>query len=320
MKQLSVIIPVHNAEVSLERCLDSLCGADDRLEVIVVNDESSDRSMDIAEDFKNRFPSDVVIIDSDLKGTGDCFLSGVHSATGRYLKLARPADRFRRDQIRPVIDKLEDSGADVFITGRRTINTRTGEMSDLSPVVSCNNRQIDMIKLQDKYEDFHNCLEFSCLCYKTEFLREQEFHPEKNNDSIYQEYSILPFIFAQSMMIIPEILYEQVIDRERGHAYSFSEIRRVIGVYRSHKPLGKSRDEFLRKRIAKMILKNYAAFLVDSHEKKEGRRKAAELKEYLDQTEPSLAKLTDRKYKLMKRLGKYRIASKLGKLHKMSGM
>ena len=121
------------------------------------------------------------------------------------------------------------------------------------------------------------------------------------------------------MMIFPEVVYEQKAEPARSRVYSFSEIRRVIAIYRSYKPMGKARDEFLKKRIARMILNNYYAFLVVPDNRKEGWKKAEELKAYIDQNEPSLAKLTDRKYKSMKRLGKYRLAAKVAKFHELTG-
>ena len=52
----SVIIPVYNAERTLKRCLDSLLSQQRMdVEIILINDGSSDRSAEIIGDFKTRF-------------------------------------------------------------------------------------------------------------------------------------------------------------------------------------------------------------------------------------------------------------------------
>ena len=52
----SVIIPVYNAEKTLKRCLDSLLGQKRQdVEIILINDGSSDRSGEIIDEYRNRF-------------------------------------------------------------------------------------------------------------------------------------------------------------------------------------------------------------------------------------------------------------------------
>ena len=51
--KLSIIIPVYNEEKFLKRCLDSVCGLPDDVQVIVINDGSTDGSKKIFEEYKN---------------------------------------------------------------------------------------------------------------------------------------------------------------------------------------------------------------------------------------------------------------------------
>ena len=56
-KKISVIVPAYNVEKYIRRCLDSLVNQTyPNLEVIVVNDGSTDRTGDIIEEFAERFP------------------------------------------------------------------------------------------------------------------------------------------------------------------------------------------------------------------------------------------------------------------------
>ena len=59
-KKISVIVPAYNVEKYIRRCLDSLVNQTyPNLEVIVVNDGSTDRTGDIIEEFAERFPEKV---------------------------------------------------------------------------------------------------------------------------------------------------------------------------------------------------------------------------------------------------------------------
>ncbi len=59
-KTISVIIPAYNVEKYIRRCMDSLVNQTyEKLEVIVVNDSSTDRTGDIIAEYAERFPEKV---------------------------------------------------------------------------------------------------------------------------------------------------------------------------------------------------------------------------------------------------------------------
>lgn len=84
-KQISVIIPVYNVEQYLRQCLDSIgvLGRDD-VEVILVNDGSTDGSRDICVEYVNQW-SNVTLIDKENGGLSDARNKGTEVATGEYI-------------------------------------------------------------------------------------------------------------------------------------------------------------------------------------------------------------------------------------------
>ena len=83
--KISVIIPVYNTERYLPRCLDSvLSNTYDNLEVICINDGSTDNSINILDNYK---ASDerVVAINQKNSGVSAARNAGINVATGEYI-------------------------------------------------------------------------------------------------------------------------------------------------------------------------------------------------------------------------------------------
>lgn len=84
---VSIIIPVYNVEEYLNRCLQSLCldSVSIDCEVIVVNDGSTDRSLQICNEFANHYRQFVKVIDKGNGGLSDARNVGMQYATGDYV-------------------------------------------------------------------------------------------------------------------------------------------------------------------------------------------------------------------------------------------
>ena len=90
-KLLSVIVPSYNMEEYLPKCLGSLVVPDEamlrRLDVIIVNDGSKDRTSEIAHDFERRFPGVFRVIDKPNGNYGSCINAALPIAAGFYIKV-----------------------------------------------------------------------------------------------------------------------------------------------------------------------------------------------------------------------------------------
>ena len=89
-KQLSIIIPAYNIEKYICQCVDSILKAQevaDLVEVIIVNDGSSDNTLKIAMDYQNKYSDIVVVVDKQNGGHGSAINAGIGKATGKYIKV-----------------------------------------------------------------------------------------------------------------------------------------------------------------------------------------------------------------------------------------
>ena len=111
----SVIIPVYNAEKTLKRCLDSLLGQKRQdVEIILINDGSSDRSGEIIDEYRRKYGS-IVSLEQENSGVSAARNRGLNAATGTYILFVDSDDRIREDLVSITVQTAEDSGADVVI-------------------------------------------------------------------------------------------------------------------------------------------------------------------------------------------------------------
>lgn len=87
MTKVSVVVPIYNTEKYLRRCIDSLINQTiDGIEIILVNDASTDGCLDIIEEYQKEYPEKVKTINSTInKRQGGARNLGVEIATGEYL-------------------------------------------------------------------------------------------------------------------------------------------------------------------------------------------------------------------------------------------
>ncbi len=120
---VSVIVPVYNAEETLPRCLDSIRSQTyPNLEIILVNDGSTDRSLSLCQQYceeDERF----VLIDKSNTGVSDSRNRGMDVATGEYLQFVDSDDWLVSDATETFIRAAITTGCAMVISGfYRVIN------------------------------------------------------------------------------------------------------------------------------------------------------------------------------------------------------
>ena len=92
MKHLTITVPCFNSEDYLERCVDSLVVGGENVEIIIVNDGSTDRTGEIAERYARQFPDIVTVVHKENGGHGSGVNTGLALASGMYFKVVDSDD------------------------------------------------------------------------------------------------------------------------------------------------------------------------------------------------------------------------------------
>ena len=102
---ISIIIPLYNKELFIERCLDSIFSQyNERIEVIVVNDGSTDNSPNIV---KNYTHGKVILIDKENGGVSSARNTGLSYAKGKWVMFMDADDYFLNDIFPSLFDSLQ---------------------------------------------------------------------------------------------------------------------------------------------------------------------------------------------------------------------
>jgi glycosyltransferase involved in cell wall biosynthesis len=121
MKLLSIAIPCYNSAEYMRKCIDSLLTGGDDVEIIIVNDGSSDITLDIAEEYRERFPSIVRVINKENGGHGSAVNAGLERAKGLYFKVVDSDDWVNQTAYMQILGRLKEilqngSTVDMFIS------------------------------------------------------------------------------------------------------------------------------------------------------------------------------------------------------------
>lgn len=126
--KLSIIIPVYNAEPYLRRCLDSVLSQSlekGEYEVLLINDGSSDRSLNICEEYKRKQPNVFSVITQENKGVSAARNRGIDCAKGEYITFLDADDCIVAGAYRWLIDNFYDSNVDKLMFWSITIDKHT---------------------------------------------------------------------------------------------------------------------------------------------------------------------------------------------------
>lgn len=114
--KISIIVPVYNVEKYLSRCLNSILNQTySHLEIIIVNDGSTDNSLNICNEFAEK-DKRIVLINQRNKGLSGARNTGLRFASGDYVGFIDSDDMIESDMIEDCYKIIESYSPDVITT------------------------------------------------------------------------------------------------------------------------------------------------------------------------------------------------------------
>ena len=114
MPKVSVIVPFYNVENYIEKCLNSLVNQTlEEIQIILVNDGSKDKSVDIVKDFLNRYPEKILYLEKENGGLSDARNFGIPYAKGEYIAFLDSDDYVEKDIYENMYDIAKKENSDM---------------------------------------------------------------------------------------------------------------------------------------------------------------------------------------------------------------
>ncbi len=112
MKKVSILVPIYNVEKYLKQCLESLCKQTlQEIEIICINDGSTDRSKEILEEYQKQ-DHRIVVIEKPNTGYGNSMNVGLDRAVGNYIAIVESDDFVEPDMMERLYVEAEKTEAD----------------------------------------------------------------------------------------------------------------------------------------------------------------------------------------------------------------
>ncbi|MDY4202467.1 MAG: glycosyltransferase [Schaedlerella sp.] len=119
---ISVVVPVYNIEAYLPRCLESIMNQTyQNIEIVLVDDGSTDLSGQIADDYNVKYPGKFKVIHLENGGVTRARLTGITAASGEWIGFVDGDDVIEPDMYQRLLENALHYGVDISHCGYQTI-------------------------------------------------------------------------------------------------------------------------------------------------------------------------------------------------------
>lgn len=207
MKTLTIVVPTYNIDQFLDQCLRSFVVPElmPELEVLVINDGSTDGSLKIAQQYEEKYPDVFRVITKENGGHGSTINRGIEEASGKYFKVVDGDDWVLAEGFKNLISFLKTSAADMILSHYYWVDDATGKRStEVSEVCPGAPYGAEM-----RFHEISDQIFFKmhAITYKTEVLRKV---PDKIDEHCYyvdMEYMTFPLPYVNTVAVIPDYVY-----------------------------------------------------------------------------------------------------------------
>lgn len=217
MKILSVVIPCYNSEAYMRKSINSVLSGGDDVEVIIVNDGSTDHTKEIANEFAENYPGIVKAIHKENGGHGDAVNFGLANATGEYFKVVDSDDWVGEEELKKVLKVLKNSmkanaGLDMLLTNFIYDKAGVRHKKVMHYHRALPEKKILGWDEKIKFNKFQYILMHSVI-YRTEMLRECELVLPKHTFYVDNIFIFKPLPYVKNIYYLNVNLYHYFIGR-----------------------------------------------------------------------------------------------------------
>ncbi|MCI6574563.1 MAG: glycosyltransferase family A protein [Actinomycetaceae bacterium] len=217
-KTITFVIPCYNSAEYMDHCIQSILGVDKDIEIIIVDDGSSDATAQKADAWAQHSPNIIRVIHQENSGHGGAVMAGLRAARGEYFKVVDSDDWLDRTSRGVLLARLRhfiSTGADVdlvvcnyvyehVLTGSRKVIRYRGALP-ANKIISWDDIGTFGI---GQYIMMHAAI------YRTQVLRDSGLDLPKHTFYVDNVLVYQPLPYVNKLYYLPVNLYRYFIGRE----------------------------------------------------------------------------------------------------------
>ena len=320
MKTLTFVIPAYNSAHFLDKILPSMLNPEvlPKLDIIIVNDGSSDDTAGAAQKYCDLYPESLRLISQVNKGHGGALNTGCAAAQGKYLKVIDADDWVITENLPEFVRQLELCDSDVVLTHYHTVDISNGEIKEWKCFPREFRSPLTFEEIMADWRNFKWSLTLHGITYKTAF-----YHQAGNilPEHVFYEdycYATFPCCLAQSVTPLDLFIYEYRIGDVNQSVSAANQLKRIghtetvlqdmLDKY-SQLPEGHGKD-YAATKIGELFLSYLTTVLLVNPNKQEGRKLAMAQKNAIGRMAPEIISAAEKKYRFFTLLNRLHISKK----------
>ena len=209
-KLLTIVVPTYNISEYIEKCINSFLEVNEKyykdFEVIVVNDGSTDNSVQVVENLIINSNMDLRIISKENGGHGSTINVGIAEAKGKYFKVIDGDDWIDISSFETLLEKLKTIDVDMVISNYTEQHVYNNSKKTIDFIGEF---QLDVIVegLPDRRIPMH------ALTYKTAILKNNDIRLSEKTFYVDTEYTLLPIKYVKNYVYYDLDIYQYFLGR-----------------------------------------------------------------------------------------------------------
>ncbi len=202
--KVSIVVPIYNLEKYVPRCLDALVNQTlEDIEILCVNDGSTDSAPQIIEDYKKRYPNKVKTFHKENGGEWSARTYGLKQATGEYVGFIDSDDVPEVTWAEKLYEVAKKDDADIAFSGYDRVDLDTGKV--VSVEMTQHGTMSKDVDWNDDFIVYANPSLWNKI-YKLEKVKHLSFLPFRGcNDTLFLITAYMDGI--KKLTFIPDVLY-----------------------------------------------------------------------------------------------------------------
>jgi glycosyltransferase involved in cell wall biosynthesis len=208
--KISIVVPIYNSVEYLHRCVDSLINQTYKdLEIILINDGSTDESLDICKEYK-KTDDRIKIIDKENGGLSDTRNCGIDNATGEYILFVDSDDYIEIETCSEFAKCLEYLNLDIITGDAKRIEGKSITFMKHGSLIKEEIMTGEKLLKHELKSGSMNMAAWLNL-YNTEYLRKNKIYYKKgiyHEDELFTPQALLK---AKKVMSLDNLFYNYII-------------------------------------------------------------------------------------------------------------